>query len=107
MPNCAPHIRAPYHIPMTMRTPARTLFLGSVLLAFLGGCRDSSIATYRIPKETDTPRIEAATASHGAVASDVTSGPQLAKAEGASLSWTAPAHWKPKTTSSMRKGSYV
>lgn len=34
-------------------------------------------------------------------------GTSVARAEGAGLAWTAPAHWKSKVTSSMRKGSFA
>ena len=34
-------------------------------------------------------------------------GTPVATASGASLAWTAPAHWQPKAGSAMRKGTYA
>jgi len=74
-----------------------------LLPLLLAACRDSKVATYRIPKEADAPATTAPSAAEtaGALPAMV-----MAKA-GASLEWTAPAGWKTKTKSSMRKGSYT
>lgn len=65
-------------------------------------CRDSEVATYRIPKENDTPPASTAPAALAAAPA----GFQIAAPATGGLTWTAPADWKPKTASSMRKGSY-
>jgi hypothetical protein len=68
----------------------------------LGACRDSRVAAYRIPKENDLP-APAAPAPMTANAGGLT----VASSEAGDLVWTAPASWKVKTGSSMRKGSYA
>ncbi len=79
----------------------RALLLSLPLL--LAACRDAKVATYRIPKETEAPTT-AATPPAGADAAK----PAMVFAKaGAALEWTAPAEWKPKAKSSMRKGSYT
>jgi hypothetical protein len=67
----------------------------------LAACRDSKVATYRIPKENDTPPAPAPAAP--AVAP---TGFQIAAPATSRLIWMAPADWKAKTASSMRKASY-
>jgi hypothetical protein len=68
----------------------------------IAACRDSRVATYRIPKENDTPPATRALAAPVAAPG----GFQIAAPATSGLVWTAPADWKPKTGSSMRKGSY-
>ncbi len=88
-------------------------------LLLLTGCRDAKIASYRVPKETPEPLPPVLTGdipasprpTPGAPASGGVD-PSMANtavptASGNDLSWTAPAHWKPKPASAMRKGSYA
>lgn len=77
-----------------------------VLLPFgLVSCREAQVATYRIPKENDTPPPAAAAAAPAAMGAD-TGGLVVASTEAGGLTWTAPAAWKAKPGSAMRKGSY-
>ncbi|MEO7599753.1 MAG: hypothetical protein ABIV50_12520 [Opitutus sp.] len=99
-----------------MRFCFAPLLLG--LLVILGGCRDAKVASYRVPKETPEPLPPILT---GAVPSTPSVDPKPATtppggdmastavptASGAGLSWTAPADWRKKPTSAMRKGSYA
>ena len=99
-----------------MRFCFAPLLLGSLVL--FGGCRDAKVATYRVPKETPEPLPPILTgAAPNTPASDSKStaapaGTDMANtavptASGAGLSWTAPAEWRTKPTSAMRKGSYA
>lgn len=72
----------------------------------LASCREAQVATYRIPKENDTPPPAAAPATPATMGAD-TGGLAVASAEAGGLIWTAPAAWKAKPRSSMRKGSYA
>ena len=81
----------------------------------LAACRDQQVSAYRVPKEKD-PELPAAITDAGA-GSSAPAAPAaagagmeatpVATASGAGLVWTAPAAWKPKTASAMRKGSYA
>lgn len=75
----------------------------------LAACRDSKIEVYQIPKESAPPPAPlAATTPHpGMPGADAMAGATVATAEGPSLTWTAPAAWRPKGGSTMRKGSYA
>jgi hypothetical protein len=79
----------------------------------LGACRKPQVETYRVPKETvaQTPPSPHGTPPMGG-AGGAAGGPAMANtpvatATGAGLTWTAPAHWKPKPESPMRKGSFA
>ena len=85
---------------------------------FLAACGKTEIASYRVPKEKDPERALApptdtpANAETGARTGSTGSGNDMAStpvttATGAALTWTAPAHWKTKPASAMRKGSYT
>jgi hypothetical protein len=87
-------------------------------LLLLSGCREAKITSYRVPKEQPDPLPPVLTGdipaaprpTSGAPSSGVD--PAMANtavptASGSDLSWTAPAHWKPKPSSAMRKGSYA
>lgn len=92
-----------------MHTLRLNTFLLLSSLAAVTGCRDTSVASYRIPKEKDVPHSEAAISGAGAgapMSGDMTGG-TVAAAGGADLVWTAPDQWKPKAASSMRKGSFT
>lgn len=84
-------------------------------MLLLGACRKAEITTYRIPKEKD-PEMPAATtaaagstppAPAGAGSAPAMADTPVATAQGAGLAWTAPAHWKAKPASAMRKGSFA
>lgn len=76
------------------------------LLATLAACRDSSVAAYRIPKERDQPATQSAAAGQPAAMPGSGSDLAVARGDAGTLTWTAPADWKPKAGSAMRKGSY-
>lgn len=97
----------------------------SVLLASIGllaGCKKPVVESYRVPKET-TAQAPTAENPHAKMSGGVAStapgpgagpatGSNMAStpvptASGAGLTWTAPAHWKTKAGSAMRKGSYA
>lgn len=85
------------------------------LFILVAGCRKDEIVTYRVPKEA----APAPTAGGAAPAATPATPPAptgtapgmadtaVATASSASLLWSAPSHWTPKTGSSMRKGSYA
>jgi hypothetical protein len=86
---------------------------------WLAGCGREPVAVYRVAKEKAPSRMferaaaalpaSEATASRAAVAAEqaAMSSSPVVTAEGAELSWTAPAHWQTKPTGAMRKGSYT
>ena len=90
------------------------LLLGSLVL--FSACRDAKVASYRVPKETPEPLPPILTgalpASSPASTTPSGAGSTMAStavptASGDGLIWTAPAHWKTKPASAMRKGSYA
>lgn len=101
-----------------MRFRAIVLF-GLVLPLLASSCSRDSVTSYRIPKEKDPemPALASGPApGSGSPASSAApaAGPDNAMANtavptasGSGLTWTAPAEWKPKTASAMRKGSYA
>ncbi len=99
-----------------MASRIRLLLLPLVLL--LPACRDAQVATYRVPAEKAEPLPPVLTdqappppaASGNAAGADAMASmanTAVPTATGDGLSWTAPAHWKPKPGSAMRKGSYA
>lgn len=92
-----------------------------VALILLGGsCREAKVSAYRVPKEKDPEFPSAASPA----AADPTAGAPVmpgasggtnpnmaatpvATATGADLVWDAPAAWKPKAASAMRKATYM
>lgn len=83
-----------------------------VVAALLPACRDAKIASYRVPKEQPEPLPPILTGEMPAAPSGAGAGSAMAKtavptAAGEGLTWTAPAHWKTKPASAMRKGSYA
>jgi len=83
----------------------RSLLSAGLLLLFalpFAACRDAQVASYRIPKEKDAVAAPAP--------ADPTPGPGPAMTVAArpvsELTWSAPAAWKPKQASSMRRGSF-
>jgi hypothetical protein len=96
-----------------------------VLMTALLGCRKPAVESYRVPKEpvaqtsaapNDATHAGIGKASAGSTA-PASSGPASAggamantavpTASGADLVWSAPANWKVKPASSMRKGSFA
>jgi hypothetical protein len=90
--------------------PSLALFLLAAV-TLLSACRDAKVASYRVPKETPEPLPPVLTGATPAPAPNAAPGSDMAStavttAVGDGLTWTAPSHWKPKTASAMRKGSY-
>ena len=83
------------------------------LTALLTSCRKPAVESYRVPKEAAAPAPaampDAATPPAGAppAAGNAMANTAVATASGAGLTWTAPARWKQKPGSAMRKGSYT
>jgi hypothetical protein len=71
----------------------------------LAGCRDAKIAAYRIPKEMDPPASSAA--APAPASRPANGGFAVASNEMGELAWTAPADWRSKPGTAMRKGSYA
>lgn len=100
---------------MFARCPLLALLAVTSLLA---ACGRREITSYRIAKEND-PALPSATAPEATPPSAASSPPATAPgasdmaatpvttAAGPGLTWTAPAHWKSKPASPMRKGSYA
>ena len=93
--------------------PSRLAPLSLLLLVLLSACRDAKVSSYRVPKETPEPLPPILTggvpASSTPAASDSGNMASTAvpTATGEGLAWTAPASWRVKPTSAMRKGSYA
>lgn len=73
------------------------------------GCRDRKVAVYQIPKETETTATGNASVPLSTDTPAPKSAPGLAAAttDAGGLEWKAPAGWKSKTASAMRKASYT
>ena len=89
-----------------MRSAYPALAVAASLCLTAAGCRDREITTYRAPKEKSAPP-PAAAAPAGTDAAGTMANTAVPTADGANLTWTAPAHWQPKAASAMRKGSYT
>lgn len=87
-----------------MLRTAPTVALALAIPFLLGGCRESKVESYRVKKDPEPAAITAKAAP--AAAPSMASTP-VATAEGAGLSWTAPASWTSKAASSMRRGTFV
>ncbi len=98
----------------------RRLFVPFVILPLLllSGCREAQISSYRVAKEQPEPLPPVLTGDAPATPHPAPSAPTpgvdpamantaVPTASGNDLSWTAPAHWKTKPPSAMRKGSYA
>ena len=97
-----------------------TPFALAALTLSLAACRDQKVTSYRVPKEKNaeaahataaspaTPNAPMAPAATGTGSADTTmAATPVATASGAGLVWTAPAMWKAKAGSAMRKGTYL
>lgn len=87
----------------------RSLLAFAALILLTTACRKAEVTSYRVPKEKDS---ETATVAAGDTAGAPTTPPGMAgtpvaTAQGSGLEWTAPADWKAKPASAMRKGSYT
>jgi len=90
--------------------PGRVCLLFLALLPLVAAsCRDAHVANYRIPKENE-PTVASGPATSAAPSAPAASTPaptmSFAARPAGDLTWSAPAAWKPKTASSMRRGSY-
>ena len=91
--------------------PSRTILSGLAAAAlFLTACGEDKVATYRVPKEKE-PELPMAAAADAGTPGDQAAGAPMADtsvptASGADLAWEAPASWKAKPASAMRKASY-
>ena len=97
----APAQKSPYMNTLLLRTLLMLLPLS------IAACRDSSVASYRIPKEIDAASPEATATTQPAAPNRETAEAVVVKSEGADLAWTAPVQWKSNPGSAMRKGSYI
>lgn len=101
-------------------TVCRAPFVLLVLTTGLVSCNKTEVETYRVPKDKSAPAVAKADAPHPAqpapgsppAAAPAPGGASMANtpvatAGGPGLTWTAPAHWKTKPGSAMRKGSYA
>lgn len=101
-------------------TVCRAPFVLLVLTTGLVSCNKTEVETYRVPKDKSAPAAAKADAPHPAqpapgtpaAAASAPGGASMANtpvatAGGPGLTWTAPAHWKTKPGSAMRKGSYA
>ncbi|MCF7687351.1 MAG: hypothetical protein K9M98_12855 [Cephaloticoccus sp.] len=87
-----------------MSHSSRILFLLLAPFALLG-CRKAKVEVYEIPKEVDAPPAPMTMAA--APAGMPRSTGTFAQADGGELTWSAPAEWKAKPPSMMRRGSYA
>jgi hypothetical protein len=85
----------------TSVAPVRLLLFLVLSLAF-AACREAKVTSYQIPKEPAAGGPPAAAAAAAAPAPAVT----VAARPVGDLAWTAPAAWKAKAASSMRRGSF-
>ena len=97
-----------------MRRCSAVLLL--VSLALLAACRPAKVSSYRVPKEKpeEPPPATAATSTNAPTVPTAGGAPMadmantaVPTANGADMTWTAPATWKPKPLGAMRKGSYA
>src|ERR1700724_3401896 len=84
----------------------------------LAGCSKPEVVSYRVPKEKD-PELPAAAQTPPPFAANGGGAPSagapsagapptdVPTASGSGLTWRAPANWKVKTLSAMRKGSFA
>jgi hypothetical protein len=95
--------------------PARKLAILACLLVPVAvvGCRKATVESYRVPKEKDPemPAVASAAPAGTDSPAPAASGSAMANtavptADGAALTWSAPAGWKAKPASAMRKGSF-
>lgn len=94
-------------IPAPRAAVLRSLLV--VLPLALAGCREGKIEEYRIAKEADAHNHAADASGMPPAGAPNASQPApfMSARAGSALAWTAPANWKKKANSSMRKGSYT
>lgn len=87
----------------------RSSLLALVLIPLaLAGCRKAHVAVYEIPKEhDDVPMAAMTNAPHPGMGAGDMASTAVQQASGEGLAWTAPADWRAKSGSSIRKGSYA
>jgi len=78
-------------------------------VSLLTACRERKVTSYRVPHEAPEPlppiltgEVPMSAAGSGSMAST-----PVPTAEGNALTWIAPADWKEKPRSAIRKGSYA
>jgi hypothetical protein len=86
---------------LSMRHRFASLAALATVLSFTA-CREAKVAHYRVPKEKAPELPPGMSANPGG---DMAS-TAVPTAQGAGLTWTAPADWKAKAASAMRRGSY-
>jgi hypothetical protein len=97
---------------------ARARIFGIAVTLLLTACGRDEVTSYRVPKEPDPvlPSAAAAPAAESGPMGPMAGGPMaggamantaVPTAEGPSLVWSAPAAWRVKPASAMRKGSYA
>ncbi len=96
---------------MILRSVSPTLL---ALTVFLSACKKPAVESYRVAKELPPAAPGAATtpatpppASSAPAASSAMANTAVPTASGASLAWTAPAHWTSAQGSAMRKATYA
>ena len=76
--------------------------LGTATLSLQPGCEDRRTVAYEIAKEFSPAASIPLSSSRGTHEVEPGGGPERAEP----LTWTAPAHWKTKTASAMRRASF-
>jgi hypothetical protein len=84
--------------PVAVPRLVRVFFSLALPLAF-AACREARVGNYRIPKEQELAAPTSSAPSDGPVVT-------VAAKPVSELTWSAPAAWKPKPPSSMRRGSF-
>jgi hypothetical protein len=80
--------------------------LSLAVLIVLTACRKAEVTTYRVPKEAESVTSAAAAATAMPPTAPGMAGTPVATAQGAGLTWTAPAGWTQKPDMPMRKATY-
>ncbi len=93
---------------MHVRSAPLSLALVAIV-ALASSCRQPRVASYRVPHEQPDPLppILTGAAPSGAAPGGAMAGTAVPTAEGPGLTWTAPADWKERPPTAMRKGSYA
>src|SRR6188768_4009785 len=107
LPRCRPKMNRSTLAAGVTPAPGRVfLLLFAAVPLVLASCREARVASYRIPKEKEAA-IASAPSAPSAPSPPAASPPMtVARRPAGDLVWSAPAAWKPKATSSMRRGSF-